>query len=226
MIRMFDKKVVDAAPGNPGKAAYIFKCSECTRSEAVHVGKPSGSLNASFLIKKMRQKGWAVGLNASHDVCPECRGIGRRTKKTTEPETIDMSNVTPIKHADAPPVMTKEDRRIIFSKIDEHYVDETSGYSDGWSDEKVAKDLNVPRAWVSQIREDNFGPEVGETVTKDFALISEQIVKANELLAEINRSIEDISIQYQESIRRIKEARDAFADNIKDASIRLQKIKR
>lgn len=63
-----------------------------------------------------------------------------------------------------PPEMTKEDRRIIFSEIDSHYLDEMRGYAKDWNDERVAKGLNVPQAWVRTIREDNFGPEQGDQV--------------------------------------------------------------
>ena len=54
--------------------------------------------------------------------------------------------------------MTRDERRIIFEKINEIYVGEKVGYSDSWDDEKVAKDLGVPRAWVSAIREDMIWP--------------------------------------------------------------------
>ena len=64
--------------------------------------------------------------------------------------------------AEPPRQMQREDRRIIISKLDEVYIDESVGYSGDWSDERVAEDLGVPRAWVSTIREENFGPEVSE----------------------------------------------------------------
>ena len=40
------------------------------------------------------------------------------------------------------------------------YVGETVGYSKGWSDERVAKDLNVPTVWVphNPMRENFLAP--------------------------------------------------------------------
>lgn len=55
--------------------------------------------------------------------------------------------------------MTREDRRIIFVKLEEVYVDEATGYTKGWNDTAVAADLNCPRAWVEVIRDENFGPQ-------------------------------------------------------------------
>ena len=59
---------------------------------------------------------------------------------------------------DKPRQLTKEDRRIIFSKLNEVYVDERTGYSASWTDGSVATNLGVPTEWVKQIRDENFGP--------------------------------------------------------------------
>lgn len=70
----------------------------------------------------------------------------------------------PLKQENAPTVvaepprqMNKEDRRLIWGKIEEVYLD--NAYSSGWNDKKVAEDLGVPLAWVKNIRDENFGPE-------------------------------------------------------------------
>ena len=61
-------------------------------------------------------------------------------------------------NADAPRTMQRDDRRIIFEKLNGVYLDEKRGYDPEWSDHKVATDLGVPRAWVEQVREEMFGP--------------------------------------------------------------------
>ena len=80
-----------------------------------------------------------------------------------------------------PRQMSREDRRIIFEKLNEVYVDEKSGYSSPWTDEKVSVDLGVPRAWVSNVREEMFGP-VGSNSDIDGALKA-----AGLLIAEIQK---------------------------------------
>ena len=42
-------------------------------------------------------------------------------------------------------------------KLDDVYGD--NAYGGAWTDTTVARDLNVPRAWVSEVREAFFGPE-------------------------------------------------------------------
>ena len=75
------------------------------------------------------------------------------TVVTTKKPVSEAISVTP------PREMSRADKRIIFSKLDEVYSDEKSGYSNGWSDQRVATDLGVPLAWVTEIRDDSFGPE-------------------------------------------------------------------
>lgn len=73
-----------------------------------------------------------------------------------------LNVVTPIKPVSTPSEtppreMSRDDRRVIFAKLDEVYLDEKRGYDSGWSDHKVASDLGVPRKWVEIIRAENFG---------------------------------------------------------------------
>lgn len=77
----------------------------------------------------------------------------------------------------AVPEMSRADRRIIFAQIEEVYVDETTGYRDGWSDSAVAKHLgaHIPLAWVAAVREENFGPVKDNGEVRDMLARVEQI---------------------------------------------------
>ena len=63
---------------------------------------------------------------------------------------------TAAKKAEPPPQMKPEDRRIVAEKIGDVYVD--TGYIAPWTDDLVARDLGVPRAWVAEVRDFMFGP--------------------------------------------------------------------
>jgi len=102
--------------------------------------------------------------------------------------------------------MTRDDRRIIFEKLNEVYVNDKVGYDKGWTDEKVATDLGVPRAWVRLIREENFGDEVGN---ED---IRKQIAEAQTTLAQV-RAIEP-------EMRRLL----GMADKIERQMAEIQKV--
>lgn len=80
-----------------------------------------------------------------------------------EPIQITLENPSDGAASLPPRQMLREDRRLIFAQLEDCYLDEKSGYVDGWSDEKVAKTLNVPRKWVEQIRDENFGPAINAT---------------------------------------------------------------
>lgn len=79
-------------------------------------------------------------------------------------------------------VMTKEDRRIIFSEIDSHYLDEKRGYAKDWDDLKVATGLKVSVEWVRTIREDNFGPEKGNGIDDEVEKLRVASAEAQKLI--------------------------------------------
>lgn len=118
--------------------------------------------------------------------------------------------------AEPPRQMTKEDRRLIFAKIDEVYLDESKGYSSGWSDKKVASDLGVPAAWVKTIREENFGSEGANEDVK--ALIVEA--------REIERQIREIDDGLRKSLEQATRTSDALNSKIADVLTRLAKIEK
>lgn len=61
--------------------------------------------------------------------------------------------------------MTRDARIIITKKLESVHYGEGGGYTDDWSDEKVAAELRVPRNWVSKVREDYFGTDTNEQST-------------------------------------------------------------
>jgi hypothetical protein len=83
-------------------------------------------------------------------------------RKMQTPKLQGVSKViNPSVTVETPPrEMGRDDRRIVFAKIDEVYLGEGNGYSQGWNDEAVAKDLAIPRAWVASVREEMFGPAI------------------------------------------------------------------
>ena len=82
----------------------------------------------------------------------------------------------------APREMSRDDRRIIFAKLNDVYLDEKRGYSDGWNDERVAADLNVPRKWVEDIRADNFGDAHDNEELRKFL---DQLGEVREMLGKV-----------------------------------------
>lgn len=126
--------------------AQFVKCHECDSELRV---SPTGSgsvLPENFIRKKAIQSGWVWKKNGRHE-CPNCL------------KGDDMDT-------DAPREMSAADRRKIFREIDEGYDEVNSRYCDNITDNVIAKKLGVPRKWVSDIRDENFGPS-GENVEMD-----------------------------------------------------------
>jgi hypothetical protein len=100
--------------------------------------------------------------------------------------SIETVSVPEIKSLDNIKPMSRIERRIIISKLNDVYVDEKIGYRGDWSDGKVATDLGVPVQWVAEIRDENFGPEdINEADTELAKKMTELEHMAAEVLAAI-----------------------------------------
>jgi len=93
----------------------------------------------------------------------------------------------PLANGEALPEMSRSDRRIIFSKLEEVWKDEEHGYQGAWTDQAVARDLgsHIPAAWVATVREENFGPvRSNEDVVDMLRRVEVAAVEAKATLAE------------------------------------------
>jgi len=154
-------------------------CSACNVEEqAGRASRQGKNLPPEAVTKFLRNKGWTVGGAPRKDLCPACTASARKTTPKERPMPHD-TKVVEIKPklngvSELPPrEMTREDRRIVFAKIEEVYLDETTGYIKDWNDERVAKDLNCPRKWVETIRDENFGPAHAALNPQVIALLDE-----------------------------------------------------
>jgi hypothetical protein len=123
----------------------------------------------------------------------ERNDTARRKEKDDKVVPINIKQEPPATETPRP---SRDEKRIIFQKIDENYVGEKVGYAPGWSDEKVATDLGVPRAWVAVIRDENFGPEVDEERVKllsEAAAVRDEIRALSESLAAMQIAFSDIN---------------------------------
>jgi hypothetical protein len=100
--------------------------------------------------------------------------------------------------------MTKADRRIITDKLDD--VHDGDRYVADWSDQNVAKDLGVPRNWVSQIRDEYFGPDINEqtSVLADAAKLLTEIKAEHAAIVEKNEALLAQAMQLEGSIEKLK----------------------
>lgn len=163
-VAIFEKCLV--AHGDRSAAPGVkIKCDKCGYEAREYFsrkmqGPPDEGVDERRAARKFEAVGWKVGTSRKQHRCPHCVKDGRAAQmrflhaKKENP----VSNVVELPRAEPPPEMKREDRRIIFVKLEEVYGDEKTGYRAGWTDEKVSNDLGVPRQWVATVRDENFGP--------------------------------------------------------------------
>lgn len=137
----------------------------------------------AFIARKLEQRGWVVGKRQRDHRCPR-HAPPKENNAMTGPLKLVKDTMMPTVTLPPPPppppkTMTRDDRRIIFEKLNEVYVDGKVGYGDDWSDDKVASNLGVPRAWVTVIRDENFGDEITSEITRA------KVKEAHEIVAKI-----------------------------------------
>jgi hypothetical protein len=203
--------------------ALAIRCGRCRKTESTKVnafsvgaGLPSVEQENRIATRRFEQKGWIVGTTASRHRCPECQPKHEETLMRATPASLKDSKehlnggASPLAVEAAvttppPKPMGFEDRRIIFEKLNEIYINEKVGYADDWTDKKVAEHLGVPQAWVAQIRADNFGPHgsnktIDDTVAKATAAIKESRETATKLMLAAD-DLERRLIDIQKSVR-------------------------
>lgn len=140
-------------------------CGKCGERGSVQSRESVGDREDAIVAHKMRGLGWHIGKTAKDHRCPACCKGG--PAKITP---IFQATLSPA--AEPPRAPSPDDKQIIFEKLRDVYAGGRAGYSGDWTDKRVAEDLGVPWAWVSEVREFAFGPERSNPV------IDEQLAQA------------------------------------------------
>jgi hypothetical protein len=163
-------------------------CGKCSAVIKTHVnsmsnggGHSADRLDEQFCTRRFVAHGWFIGTTPGKHRCPVCVKTNNSAKPFAKLEKLkeQIAMPPPAEAAEAPREMSRDDRRLIFAKLNEVYADPKTGYSAHWTDKLVATDLGVPRAWITEIREDMFGPEGGNLQ------ITNAMADARRLLAEV-----------------------------------------
>lgn len=162
--------------------AYRIQCSLCHKTEKVQMNtsQASGAGHDDEILQRRTQRkfedlGWTVGKRDREDLCSDCRLDKRKPGAPSKSTLLATATPTPIIDITPPtpdpqpaPLhkpksngsiapLTREDRRIIYAKLEDVYESETTGYMEGWSDDRVARELALQIDWVATVRKENFG---------------------------------------------------------------------
>ena len=173
-------------PFRGGASKATIKC-DCG---AIDTRNISGVHNPEMIVKYFQHKGWDCSLRAKRVKCPECDGRTPKHKgwEPTNPQENHMAKaVSPPITAPAvtgfhpegganafesahntvlvPPArrLTGEERRAVRDLLDRHFDDNTGRYIDGYSDERIGAELNLPWKLVTELRELAYGPLRGDS---------------------------------------------------------------
>lgn len=109
--------------------------------------------------------------------------------------------------AEPPRIATQADNRRILDALAEHYDEARSLYRRAFSDASVAQALNVPRAWVEDVRTRFFGPDTNEAAIERAADLDKAIDlagKATERLLAMAQDAEKIASELQAERAKLK----------------------
>lgn len=196
-----------------GKSASGFKitCGKCSAVAKSHCNTFTGNardqerLMSQWLEKRFAEMGWKVGDRSRDDRCPQCVAIAAPPPKVPPSgvlkglESVGAAKAVmqPSPSDEAPREMDVDDRRLIFSAIDEVYLGKDKGYSDDWTDDKIAVKHGYPRAWVTEVREKFFGPTGrNEALNRQIDAANAEVARIMEQATHIARCAEDLKTHH------------------------------
>jgi len=174
-------EIVPTTYGEQRREAARYLCSQCeeTTRDFLVTGRRSTTPDAHF--KKLTQEGWTRRRNRA--ICPKCSTPPREDRG----EEDDPMNIQVPIQLPPPPTMSSELRLQIRSALDKHFDDKAGMYLDGMSDKAIAEHLDIPRAWVENIREAAYGPirTTPEIVAlqADLARVADEVTEMQRRLA-------------------------------------------
>jgi len=180
------------------RSGYVIECSRCKARDEIIASGHTGSLPQTVLTKKFKQKGWQVGKKC---VCPTCLNPPK-----IEAKVISMPQA-PVA-IEPPRQMTAADKRRVFRAIDENWDESKGRYIGSASDQHLADTLNVPRAWIKDVREENFGK------TQRNEDLDKLVGEAKNMRAEAARlqaSALDLAFKFETMEKKIMEMQEAIS---------------
>lgn len=222
--RIFPEASIEAG-GRRAKALQIT-CAECGAvayfaHQSGKSRKPPVAAQQSF-----QNKGWVVGSGPRKDFCPEHAQPSARKGNTDmkHPQSAVATAVEAAPRAEAPRTSTVEDRRLINMKLAEVYAD--GGYVTPWTNQRVADDLGVPRAWVTEIREGFYGPEGSNPLFDKHLVESAGIALHLAQLAEERKVAGEMVKRATEAAAKVRTRCDELEAKVRDVQALGKRVER
>ncbi len=203
MDRVFPEERIES--GGVSAVAYRIECSACPAVGFYPQKRGGVPRPPPAVIEHFRGMQWVVGSVHRKDLCPAC--AKRRKPKLEKPMDNTVAAKQPL--AEPPRECSREDRRIIMDKLDEAYGKDS--YKAPWTDNAVAKDLGVPRDWVSKLREEFFGPAGSNPMFDEYlekqAALAAQAATVCDLVKQADSAASDCRKAWEAMVPKLDELR-------------------
>lgn len=165
--------------GDAWKAAQAIRCHRCRAAR--HVIKKERFKSADAIRNMACNAGWKFMKNGKH-ICPSC--LRKDAVQMPDGEAREM---------------TPAEKRKIFRELDANWDEANLRYIDGATDATIAEALSVPRAWVANIRDEDFGPagtnEEMERVQTAIANLRHEAKSAKDQAMDAAAACEDVQAE-------------------------------
>ena len=218
--------------------AQVIRCRCGATDEVAATGAAGTPMPPVVISKLFRRKGWRVGATPRKDSCTACsrrasthppteeKPMRGHTAAQAEAMTKEPRPPMPGASETPPRVMGREDRQIVFAKLAEVYLGEDKGYAADWNDQRVSRDLNCPRAWVVEVREQFFGPVKAEQSPEVIAL-ADKLVGLEAELTRLALAEGQLTKQLRGALTELEEVKAgtvAAGKGLTDARAELRKL--
>lgn len=166
-------EILSLPHGDTGQRRQVarYTCDGCGAHHDIPV--VSGrSLGTDLHRNTLVTRGCDVTSRGVIKACPQCQPKEILMNEPLKPTSVDnikkmletTTAIPPVTLAPAPPPITENrkptpDQRLsIRSALDHHFDDATGCYLNGYSDQRIAEELKIPRRFVEDIREAAYGP--------------------------------------------------------------------
>lgn len=150
----------DISRNEAGDSVAVVRCGRCNSS--VDLNLRVRTAHPDWVVKELRRSGWRIhpGKSERHNRCPRCQRRGGNDPDELIRKLEAMPMTKPATTSPVPPDLrepTPEQRMKIRHMLDGYFDDTRGCYLDGYSDQKIGEELNLPWAMVTRIREAAYG---------------------------------------------------------------------
>ena len=176
-------EVTQRFSGGQTVSVLVVRCA-CGASHEIIDRK---HLPPKVIEQKFAQAEWRALVGSKKAICPKCsrrrkapRSTQRKEPAVSKPTNGAAQNADTVRHP------TMKDFREIVNALEMYFDAEAGLYKSGYSDDKIADELQVPRASVSKVRAEAFGDL---KIDPELLKLQEQVIAAQNTCRSLSRQL-------------------------------------